>query len=628
MHIHSTRGGGGAPTNVFILGKDDCDGFRYHNVVWQHLGVRIALAGVLMLVLTIAPAAVGQSEEESVRLLVPAEAVTQGLRVWASGGSQIGWKRVVVPLDGTIDATVGRLEREMGTIVLVERSYPLLGPEDEPLFGEQWALENTGQGGGTPDADIDAEDAWSIATGVGVVVAVIDSGVNAGHPELDDRMWTNPGEVLDGIDNDGNGFVDDVIGWDFEDFDNDPAPVGGGPDDAHATFIAGIIAAEVDGVGITGVAPGARIMNVRACDNGACFSLDAAEAVVYAVDNGADIINLSFGGAVPESEGDPPIEDAIEYARQHDVLVVSAAGNTPPEELPSNEIFVPAELPHSNNIAVAATDRNDQIADFSFYGSTIDIAAPGVDILSTGLTGYAISSGTSFSAPYVAGTAALLLSVDKGMSHLEVSARLKGHADKPSGVAGKVESGRLNAGDAVPPFIDVLNHLFEADIEWAAEVGVTKGCNPPDNTLFCPDDSVTREQMAAFLNRYLDLPAPSKDYFSDDNNSIFQNDINRLAEAGITKGCNPPANTMFCPKDHVSREQMAAFLVRAFHLSDNTHPGFDDVAANNTFVVDIGKLATAGITKGCNPPANTMFCPKQDVTRGQMTAFLHRADQN
>jgi hypothetical protein len=134
--------------------------------------------------------------------------------------------------------------------------------------------------------------------------------------------------------------------------------------------------------------------------------------------------------------------------------------------------------------------------------------------------------------------------------------------------------------------------------------------------------------MAAFLNRYLDLPAPSKDYFSDDNNSIFQNDINRLAEAGITKGCNPPANTLFCPKDQVSREQMAAFLVRAFHLTENTHPGFVDVAANNTFVVDIGKLATAGITKGCDPPANTMFCPKQDVTRGQMTAFLHRADQN
>jgi len=179
-----------------------------------------------------------------------------------------------------------------------------------------------------------------------------------------------------------------------------------------------------------------------------------------------------------------------------------------------------------------------------------------------------------------------------------------------------------------PGFDDIVGHTFEADIEWAAEVGVTKGCNPPANTLFCPNDSVTREQMAAFLNRYLNLPAPTKDHFTDDNDSIFENDINRLAEAGITRGCNPPANTLFCPKDQVSREQMAAFLVRAFQLTENTHPGFVDVAANNTFVVDIGKLATAGITKGCDPPANTMFCPKQDVTRGQMTAFLHRADQN
>jgi peptidoglycan hydrolase-like amidase len=179
-----------------------------------------------------------------------------------------------------------------------------------------------------------------------------------------------------------------------------------------------------------------------------------------------------------------------------------------------------------------------------------------------------------------------------------------------------------------PGFDDIVGHTFEADIEWAAEVGVTKGCNPPDNSLFCPNESVTRGQMAAFLNRYLNLPAASKDYFDDDNGSIFENDINRLAEAGITKGCNPPDNDEFCPTDHVTRQQMAAFLVRAFELSDNTHAGFDDVPESNTFFNDIGKLATAGITKGCNPPANTNYCPKEDVTRGQMTAFLHRAEQN
>ena len=598
-------------------------------VAWQHPRVRITLASGLLVLLTIPSLASGEVEQPLVRLLVPASALIERLETQSIQKSRVGWTRVTVSVQGTIERTVERLEIVLGTEVLVEIAYPLLGPGDEPLFDEQWGLENTGQEGGTPDADIDVEDAWSVATGEGVVVAVVDSGVTPTHPELDAQVWTNAGEVPgDGVDNDGNGFVDDVAGWDFDDYDSDPSPVGGGVEDAHGTFIAGIIAAEVNGVGIAGVAPAAKIMNLRACDNGFCFSLDAADAILYAVDNGADIINISFGGIVPKNTGDPPLENAMEYARQHDVLVVTAAGNTPPEALQSDEMFVPSELPDTNNIAVAATNRDDEIADFSYYGSTIDIAAPGVDILSTSLSGYAVASGTSFSAPFVAGTAALLLSLDQGMSHLQLAERLKSHVDKPSGVAGKVESGRLNAGNTLPPFIDVLDHLFEADIEWAAEVGVTKGCNPPDNTLFCPNQSVTREQMAAFLNRYLNLPAPTKDHFTDDNNSIFSNDINRLAEAGITRGCNPPANTLFCPKDQVSREQMAAFLVRAFQLTENTHPGFVDVAANNTFVVDIGKLATAGITKGCDPPANTMFCPKQDVTRGQMTAFLHRADSN
>ncbi len=177
-----------------------------------------------------------------------------------------------------------------------------------------------------------------------------------------------------------------------------------------------------------------------------------------------------------------------------------------------------------------------------------------------------------------------------------------------------------------PGFDDIIGSTFEADIDWAGAVGVTKGCNPPANTKFCPGDAVTRGQMAAFLRRYLDLPAPSQDHFGDDSGSTFESDINALADAGITKGCNPPANTKFCPDDRVSREQMAAFIVRAFDLKANSHPGFNDVSASNTFYGDILKLGTAGVTKGCNPPANTLFCPTRNVTRGEMAAFLHRAD--
>jgi hypothetical protein len=179
----------------------------------------------------------------------------------------------------------------------------------------------------------------------------------------------------------------------------------------------------------------------------------------------------------------------------------------------------------------------------------------------------------------------------------------------------------------VPPntFIDDDGSIFEPDIEWLAAAGITMGCNPPVNDRFCPNASVTRGQMAAFLSRALDLPVGIGIDFVDDNGSVFEADIEKLAAAGITMGCNPPANDRFCPGDPVTREQMAAFLVRAL--------GYSDAGAGDLFVDDDGsifessidRLATAGITRGCNPPSSDHFCPKQPVTRGQMAAFLHRA---
>ncbi|MGH8945606.1 MAG: SpoIID/LytB domain-containing protein [Acidimicrobiia bacterium] len=171
-------------------------------------------------------------------------------------------------------------------------------------------------------------------------------------------------------------------------------------------------------------------------------------------------------------------------------------------------------------------------------------------------------------------------------------------------------------------FDDIVGNIFEADIEWAAEVGITKGCNPPANTRFCPDDPVSREVMAAFIDRYLDLPAASKDYFNDDNNSIFEDHINRMAEAGITKGCGPGK---FCPGETVDRGQMAAFLVRAFGLTDDGGGDRFVDDDHSMFEHDIDKLATAGITKGCNPPTNNRYCPELAVDRAAMTAFLHRS---
>ena len=173
-----------------------------------------------------------------------------------------------------------------------------------------------------------------------------------------------------------------------------------------------------------------------------------------------------------------------------------------------------------------------------------------------------------------------------------------------------------------PGFDDIVGHLFESDIDWALAQGITKGCNPPDNTFYCPSDSVSREVMAAFLKRALDLPSATSDYFTDDEGSIFEADINALAQAGITKGCG---EKRFCPKDLVDRGQMAAFLVRALKLTDD---GGGDLFVDDDasiFEHDIDVLGTAGITRGCNPPTNDRFCPNRAVDRGQMAAFLRRA---
>jgi Leucine Rich Repeat (LRR) protein/S-layer family protein len=179
--------------------------------------------------------------------------------------------------------------------------------------------------------------------------------------------------------------------------------------------------------------------------------------------------------------------------------------------------------------------------------------------------------------------------------------------------------------DFAGTFSDDDGNIHEANIEAIADAGITLGCNPPANDLYCPGASVTRGQMAAFLTRALALPTTSEDFFFDDGASPFENDINRLAAAGITKGCNPPANDQFCPDGNVTRGQMAAFLTRAFgYTDDGGGELFTDTAAS-TFVSDIDKLATAGVTLGCNPPDNDQYCPNDLVKRDQMASFLARA---
>jgi len=174
-------------------------------------------------------------------------------------------------------------------------------------------------------------------------------------------------------------------------------------------------------------------------------------------------------------------------------------------------------------------------------------------------------------------------------------------------------------------FTDTANSVFKDAIDWLYDEGITQGCNPPANTRFCPNDRVTRGQMATFLVRAQGYSAIDRDFFVDDDGHMFEAGINRLRTAGITEGCNPPRNNRFCPDRFVTRGEMAAFLVRSF--------GYSNAGAGNYFVDDnnslfenaIDRLRVAGVTLGCNPPTNNRFCPDDYVTRGQMAAFLKRA---
>ncbi len=326
--------------------------------------------------------------------------------------------------------------------------FPLDLIPDDPYFNHQWALHNVGQpyavpGGrtdtGTPDSDIDAPEAWeAYAPAEAVIVAIVDSGVDYNHPDLTSQMWT-----------DGSG----RYGYDFRNDDDDPMD-----DLGHGTLCAGIIAAGLNnGVGVSGLCPDARIMALKfAGSDGRGSAEDAASAIYYAANNGADIISNSYGYDAPSET----LRAAIEYAYSQGVIIVASAGN---------ESCAKPHYPatYEQVIAVASTTSNDRKRTSSSYGDWVDISAPGVDILSlraadTDVYGdgehivgmdYYIASGTSMACPHVAGVAAMIMSHYPDLSCQAITARLLGTTDE---IAGKnptfghlIGSGRLNANSAL-----------------------------------------------------------------------------------------------------------------------------------------------------------------------------------
>lgn len=363
-----------------------------------------------------------------------------------------------LPTDLSVDEALRWLRRQ-DVVDQAEPNYliPAKAIPNDPEFSKQWALHNTGQTGGADDADIDALEAWDIEQGrAEVIIAIIDTGVDYTHEDLAANIWHNSGEIPDnGIDDEGNGYIDDTIGWDFvdasggaegEDFvipDNDPMDIHG-----HGTLVAGIAGATSNNeLGIAGLAWNSRIMPVRAgyktpSGDGVLESDDAAQAIIYAAENGAKVINLSWG----DYQKSNLIEDAITYAINNGALICAAAGN----ENTNNPIY-PAALENMAILAVGATDSSDTSASFSNYGSWVDVSAPGVSILSTDINNsYLHISGTSMASPHVAGVAALLFSYFPDISPLEVKTRIMRSVDVLSELEGKnITSGRINAYSAL-----------------------------------------------------------------------------------------------------------------------------------------------------------------------------------
>ncbi|MBC7092616.1 S8 family serine peptidase [Candidatus Bipolaricaulota bacterium] len=293
---------------------------------------------------------------------------------------------------------------------------------------------------------IRAPEAWLHTTGVPeVVVAVIDSGIDRTVPQLAKALWVNPGEIPgNGVDDDGNGYVDDVYGWDFR--DGVPTHFRQTPIHWHGTFVAGIIAAQ-HGLGeVAGVAPRIRIMDVRFLDGkGLFYTKDwalLAAAIDYAVNNGARVINLSLYAKIKPAA---VVEEALARAAAKGVIVVGIAGNES-----RGEVFYPAKYP--SVLAVAATDRRDALASFSNWGPEVAVAAPGEGISSV-LPGGAVGtySGTSFAAPHVSGTLALILSANPGLTSTEaVNLLLRSCAEVGDGGRDpRFGAGLINAGRAV-----------------------------------------------------------------------------------------------------------------------------------------------------------------------------------
>lgn len=369
-----------------------------------------------------------------------------GARLHAPVKSQISEHHIVVIKRPSFEkaSSVIALLQEDPMVARVEPNYiyRINKIPNDPMFGQLWGMRNAA----APGFDIGAEQAWDIETGSDkVIVASIDTGVNYNHPDLQANMWVNEAELNGkaGVDDDGNGVIDDIHGYNAITGSGDPLD-----DHGHGSHTSGTIGARGDdGKGIVGVAWNVRIMAVKFLSKEGSGTLeDAIKAIDYATKMGAKIMSNSWGGG----SFSQTLKEAIERTNQAGALFVAAAGN----ESNNNDTnpSYPASYEVDNVISVAAIDNQGKIASFSNYGKkSVHVGAPGVNITSAiANSGYDTWSGTSMATPHVSGIAALLMSHEPTLSAHDVKQRIIASARRIDGLRGKTATGGLvNAYDAL-----------------------------------------------------------------------------------------------------------------------------------------------------------------------------------
>jgi len=352
-------------------------------------------------------------------------------------------------------------------------------PNDE-YFEDQWALNNSGQLGGSPDADIDAVEAWDIETGsTDIIIASVDTGVEYTHSDLEDNIWVNPGEDLNGngamdqsdfneIDDDENGYIDDIIGWDFVDNDNDPIDTY-----FHGTICAGVhCMVSNNEIGGAGICWECKTLIAQFSKSHSGQVIWCVNAIKYAADNGADVINIEGY----QYEYSSLLKDGVDYAYEKGCFLVAPAGNDN-----TNDNTYPASL--ENVLSVSATNQRDERCDEddwgegsgSNYGDWVDVAAPGHKIFTTNTNNKFTSfGGTSLASPHAAGLAALLLSADPSLTQNELKEIICDENNVDPYISDEyIGTGRINAHKCLLPYIEPVISC-EGSLGWMeVKPGVT-----------------------------------------------------------------------------------------------------------------------------------------------------------